>query len=256
MLLTHRPPRGLPRWARRSWHLADLLGLAPVHRQVAPRASVATERSEGGRRGSGREPRSEAVRAPGPARRSRGAGVRSGAPGRRPGRRCGLPAVGWSAHTECMTSPGPRSRAERAALEIAQPPSTAAQADARRIRRETPGDDPRAALQVMAQRLGHGQVAVETTVSGVRWFSWCGCGWVSTTTTAEKEAVGAVLHHVRMQLRAWQRTGLPLDAMPEPAVPDWEKVRKQRRHFAEKRDAEAAAESASRRVAESVRGVG
>lgn len=131
-----------------------------------------------------------------------------------------------------MTTPGrPRTRAERHALELAQPTANLAEQDARRLRRESESDDVRDTLQTIAAALGHGRLAVEQTVAGTRWFAWCECSWVSSTTNFESDAAGAAVHHVRVQLREWRRIGLPLSAT-RPAAPDWPRALRKHRHFA------------------------
>jgi hypothetical protein len=134
-----------------------------------------------------------------------------------------------------VTYPG-RSRAERLALGLANPTTNPAEQDARRVFRETKGDDPRPALQTILERLGHRGVVVEQTVAGTRWFSWCECGWVSTTRNTEQDAAGAAVHHSRLVLREYRTRALPLSAYPaEPPATDWEKVRRRNRHWALKR---------------------
>lgn len=139
-----------------------------------------------------------------------------------------------------MTTPDrPRTPAERKALFLAQPTANLAEQDARRIYREARSDDPGESLQVIARALGHGRVQVERTVAATRWFSWCECGFVSTTRNTEQDAAGAAVHHVRLAMAAWRRLGVPLAAMPPAPPADWERVRRRNRHFALKRDADA-----------------
>lgn len=130
---------------------------------------------------------------------------------------------------------GVETRADRLAKHLANPTSNPAHLDARRIMRQTTDPDPRAALQTMAQRLGHGQLAVEQTASGARWFSWCICGWVSTTKGSEKDASGAALHHVRKELRRWTTAAVPLEAMPPAPETNWARVAQLHPHWAAKR---------------------
>src|SRR5664279_444535 len=84
----------------------------------------------------------------------------------------------------------------------------------------------------IAQRLGHGECAVEATVSGHRWFGWCRCGYVSTTKTSEALAVGAVVHHVQAEIRRWQTTGRRATPAPEG---DWERAATMHPHWAARR---------------------
>ena len=84
----------------------------------------------------------------------------------------------------------------------------------------------------IAQRLGHGECAVEETVSGRRWFGWCRCGYVSTTKTSEALAVGAVVHHVQAEIRRWQTSGRRATQAPEG---DWERAAKMHPHWAARR---------------------
>jgi hypothetical protein len=139
-----------------------------------------------------------------------------------------------SAHTGSV-SPSPGPRADRAARFLATPTDNAAEQDARRVWRESTSDDPRESLQVILERLGHRGAVIEQTVSLSRWFSWCECGWVSSTTNTESDAAGAVNHHVRQVLRDYRRRALPLSAYPEPRETDWEMVRRRRPHWALKR---------------------
>lgn len=135
-----------------------------------------------------------------------------------------------------MSTPDrPRTRAERAQLLLQNPTTNPAELDARRVFRETPDDDPREALQVILERLGHRGAVVEQTVARTRWFSWCECGWVSTTRNTETDAAGAATHHVRLVLREYRRRALPLAAYPEPPPADWEMVRRRQPHWALKR---------------------
>lgn len=90
-----------------------------------------------------------------------------------------------------------------------------------------------------AARLGHGALYVRSTVSGARWFSFCkGCGWVSTTRPTESDAAGAALHHARLAVKAWERTGLPLPIRPPAPLYDEAEMRRRNRHYAAFRQAE------------------
>jgi len=88
------------------------------------------------------------------------------------------------------------------------------------------------AASEIAQRLGHGECAVEQTVSGHRWFGWCRCGYVSTTKTSEALAIGAVVHHVQAEIRRWQTTGRRATPAPEG---DWERAAEMHPHWAARR---------------------
>jgi hypothetical protein len=152
-----------------------------------------------------------------------------------------------------VTGSGGASRADRAARLLQHPTSNAAEHDARRLVRQSGSDDPRVPLAEMLRRLGHSGGRVEQTVAGTRWFALCSCSWVSTTTNTETDALGALTHHARLALREWRRSGLPLSATP-PAVPDWDRARRLRRHLAVKYPTTAplewaTAESDSRGVA-------
>jgi hypothetical protein len=129
----------------------------------------------------------------------------------------------------------PKSRATRAREFLEKPTTNLAEQDARRVWQEVDSADPRDSLQVIGQALGHGKLAVETTLSGARWFSWCICGWVSTTRLTETDAASAAVHHVRLAMKEWTRSGLPLAAAKKAPEGDWEKVARKHRHWAEKR---------------------
>lgn len=122
---------------------------------------------------------------------------------------------------------------------LTAPTDNLAHHDARRIWRETGSDDPRDSMQVIVERLGHSGGKVEQTVAQTRWFAWCSCGFVSTTRNTETDALGALVHHIRLETRKWTRSGVPLDAYPPAPAPDWEMVRRRNPHWALKRADEA-----------------
>lgn len=139
---------------------------------------------------------------------------------------------------------------------LATPTTNPAEQDARRVWREVGSPDPRDSLQVIAERLGHYGGMVEETVARTRWFSSCACGFVSTTRNTEADALGALVHHLRLELRKWTRSGLPLDAYPPAPSPDWEMVRRRNRHWALKRAEESGQESSPTDVPHFVAGTG
>ncbi len=118
---------------------------------------------------------------------------------------------------------------------LATPTDNPAEQSARRVWRQVGSPDPRESLQVIAQRLGHAGGQVEQTVAQTRWFSWCACGFVSTTRNTEADALGALVHHLKLALRAWTRSQLPLEAYPPAPTADWERVAKMHPHWALKR---------------------
>jgi hypothetical protein len=125
----------------------------------------------------------------------------------------------------------PRTRGERNAQFLAQPTANLAEQDARRIFRESKSDDPRESLAEIARQLGHLGGRVDLTVAGTRYFSWCSCGFVSTTRNTESDAAGALVHHLRLAMREWRLTGLPLSAMPPRKNTDWKRVRRRAPHL-------------------------
>jgi hypothetical protein len=139
---------------------------------------------------------------------------------------------------------------------LATPTDNPAQQDARRVWREVGSPDPRESLQVIAEKLGHSGGQVEQTVAQTRWFAWCACGFVSTTRNTEADALGALVHHLKLEMRAWTRSALPLDAYPRAPAPDWERVARRNRHWALKRASDTPEERARLNLPENVRAVG
>jgi len=144
-----------------------------------------------------------------------------------------------------VTGPGGASRADRAARMLQHPTDNAAEHDARRVFREVDSDDPRVPLAEILAHLGHIGGRVEQTAAGTRWFGLCSCSWVSTTRNTEADAMGALTHHVRLVLREWRRSALPL-AATRPAVADWERARRRHPHLAVKYPTTAPLEWATR----------
>lgn len=76
----------------------------------------------------------------------------------------------------------------------------------------------------VVEHLGHRGGNVVQTASGSRWFAYCGCGYVSTTSTTEKLAMSKLVHHLKMAIRKWRLSGVPIERY-RPAPPaDWPKV--------------------------------
>jgi hypothetical protein len=119
------------------------------------------------------------------------------------------------------------------------PPRSPAEAEVREIRARHA--DPRHAMQEIAERLGHRDLVLESTVSGARYFASCSCGYVSTTRKSQVDAVGAIVHHVESAVRDWHRSGLPLPKVPSEAQRPTHLMEKKHRHYAERRAAERAA---------------
>jgi hypothetical protein len=126
---------------------------------------------------------------------------------------------------------GPRTRAEQSALELRQPARSAAERDARAIGRQA-GGEPSVSLAEVARRLGHEGGRVVETVARTRWFSMCACGFVSTTRNTEQDAAGALVHHVKLAIKSWHRTGLPIAAAKKAPAPDWDLVARRSTHYA------------------------
>ena len=78
--------------------------------------------------------------------------------------------------------------------------------------------------------LGHGECAVEETVSGRRWFGWRRCGYVSPTGPRRLLLFGAVVHHVQAEIRRWQTTSGR--GRRRPRRGDWERAAKMHPHWA------------------------
>ncbi len=110
-------------------------------------------------------------------------------------------------------------------------------------------------MQVIAARLGHAGGCVEQTVAQTRWFSWCACGFVSTTRNTEADALSALVHHIKLEIRAWHRSELPLDAYPPARPPNWTMVARKNRHWAAKRALDTVEEIERLNLPQSVRAV-
>jgi hypothetical protein len=125
---------------------------------------------------------------------------------------------------------------------MAQPvrrPRSAAEASARLVG-SAHGGDKRAALGEIAARLGHQHIALHETRGG-RFFVSCDCGFVSTTSLTDRDALGKAVHHVDLAIRAWHRTGLPLPAdFPSVVRPEAE-MRRTKKHYDAMRRAEETA---------------
>lgn len=117
-----------------------------------------------------------------------------------------------------------------------RPPASEAERQARAIRNEYP--DPRQAMQVISERLGHGDVVLESTVSGARWFASCRCGYVTTTCNTEADALGGVIHHIKKTIKEWHATGLPLPKERPAAGRPEHLMEKKYAHYAAKREQE------------------
>jgi hypothetical protein len=136
-------------------------------------------------------------------------------------------------------------------MELRQPARSDAERDARALRRQH--DDDAGTVVEILNRLGHVGYRIEQTVAGTRWFGWCSCGFVSTTRNTETDAASAVIHHTRLVLRAWHRSGLPLDAY-RPAPPaNWKMVARKHRHWALKMAAATPEEIEERHLPQTVR---
>jgi hypothetical protein len=138
---------------------------------------------------------------------------------------------------------------------LATPTDNPAHQDARRVWREVGSPDPRESLQVIAETLGHYGGEVEQTVAQTRWFSWCACGFVSTTRNTESDALGALVHHIKLELRAWTRSSLPLAAYPPAPAPDWAMVARRNPHWALKRRTDTLEQRSRLNLPENVRAV-
>lgn len=101
--------------------------------------------------------------------------------------------------------------------------------DALAVRARHP--DSRSAMAEIVGHLGHQGGNVVQTVSGNRWFSYCGCGFVSSTSISEPDALGKLVHHLRLVAKAWRQSGLPLLATRPAPAPDWLEVRRRNPHF-------------------------
>jgi hypothetical protein len=155
-------------------------------------------------------------------------------------------------HTGAVTSPGRgRTLAERAALELQNPAKSDAERDARALRRKH--DDDAGTVVEILNRLGHVGYRIDQTVSGLRWFAWCSCGFVTTTRNTETDAAGALIHHTRIVLRAWHRSGLPLADFPPAPPADWERVGRKHPHWARKMRQATREEIDERHLPQSVR---
>jgi hypothetical protein len=72
-------------------------------------------------------------------------------------------------------------------------------------------------LRQLAARLGHDHLRLQVTgLSLTRYFTCCDCGWASSTRPSQRDALGALQHHLQLAVREWDRTGLPL---PSPRLP-------------------------------------
>lgn len=92
-------------------------------------------------------------------------------------------------------------------------------------------EDTRGAASEILAVLGHQGGNVAQTVSGARWFAYCACGFVSSTSGTEADAMGKLVHHLRLEMRRWKVAGVPLLAMPPAPPADWAEVRRRHPHF-------------------------
>ncbi len=126
--------------------------------------------------------------------------------------------------------PSERTRAEQAALELERPARSQAERDARVLGRRH-GSDSGAALAEIAETLGHAGGRVVQTAARTRWFAMCACGYVSTTRNTERDALGGLLHHVRLAIKEWHGSGLPLAAAKKAPPADWAEVARRQPHY-------------------------
>lgn len=80
------------------------------------------------------------------------------------------------------------------------------------------------AAAMLVEHLGHNGGRVAPTVSGARWFAYCSCGFVTSTRPTEKDALGALVHHLKLAVRKWRLSGVPITAYPPAPAPDWAKI--------------------------------
>jgi hypothetical protein len=130
---------------------------------------------------------------------------------------------------------GPRRAwtvAEQAQLELQRPARSEAEREARAIGGRHGGDSG-AALREFVQALGHAGGQAVPTVSGALWFGMCSCGWVCPQTyRTQASATGALIHHVRLAVREWHRSGLPLAAARKAPSADSTRAARRHRHYA------------------------
>lgn len=73
-------------------------------------------------------------------------------------------------------------------------------------------------LADLGHLIGHSGTEIVQTSSGARWSVGCSCGYTSTTRRTQADALGAIVHHLRKELRTYAATGRPLPDIPLPGA--------------------------------------